>query len=430
VCGIAGRRFVKRLLVVVLAVLLVVTIQPSLRASAAALSPLAAAQTIADQRATDVLHDNRQDFLNTIDPEAPQSFRDAQAKLFDGLHSLPLSKYQVMVTETNSGDLAPGLRLSSKHKADVAFLPETRVTYRLGNYDDRDAIDSYWYTYVERAGKWYIASDDDASMLGIDSAAELWDEGALSVQSNPHVLVLTDADNAGRGAQLLSTATNALNTFDQRWTTPWNDKIVVIDPGSVTEASRLIKNQGNIADFSAFTVFTPITTNGWTTTAPRVFAQDANLNRESVDLQTDTFVHELTHYVESAMSGPFMPTWAHEGTAEWMRLGKPASVNPVVANPTLPAPADFSAGTPSQIGQAYRSAASAMAFVSSLKGPNGPVDLFQAIGSRRNNIGSPAYNIDQAMQQDLGMTTAQFTAAWDAQFSHPSSANSTDSAGG
>src|SRR5262249_36144873 len=111
--------------------------------------PAAAAQALLDARVAAVASGHRAAWLAPVDPQAPAAFRAAQGRSYDGLRSLPLERFALTVRMDEDGDLAPGANLGSKYHAPV-FLPETRETYRLRGYDDRDAVDVLWLTYVER----------------------------------------------------------------------------------------------------------------------------------------------------------------------------------------------------------------------------------------------------------------------------------------
>ena len=158
--------------------------------------PTTATQQLSDKRTAAVLADDKVAFLDTVASTATPEFRSAQSQLFDGLASLPLGSLKATITTRSSGDLSAGLDLKNKYDADSVYLPETRLTYRFGEYDDRDAFDSYWYTYVERDGQWHVQADSDASVIGLTGAQELWDKGAVTTASNDRVLVITPPANA------------------------------------------------------------------------------------------------------------------------------------------------------------------------------------------------------------------------------------------
>ena len=125
------------------------------------------AQALLDVRVAALSAGDRDAFLATVDPQAPKSFLDAQSRSFDGLHSLPLAGYALEARLDDSGDL--GGKLSADYGGAKTFLPETRQRMRFRDYDDRDAVDSLWLTFVQRDGKWFVGGDNDLSALGIDT---------------------------------------------------------------------------------------------------------------------------------------------------------------------------------------------------------------------------------------------------------------------
>lgn len=392
-------------------VLAALTLMPA-RGARADDNPQQGAQGIALTRMNALQSGDKQAWMSTVDPDATQAFKEAQGDFFDGLRSLPLSKFELTVTTTDSGDLAAGLNLKSKYKAQQAYLPETNVNYRLGTYDDRDAVDTYFYTYVERGGHWYIAASNDAAVLGLDSKVELWDNGPVSTFQAPHFLVISLPDKAARAQQVAGIAEQAMNTFDSRWTLPWSSKIPLIDPDTTNQANAMVGQ--DISGLVALVTYAPLRDAGWDITAPRLIVNDTQLENAPANQQQSTLVHELTHAASVPLAGPLTPRWVHEGLAEWVRLGMPNNANPGTANPVLPADSDFA--SPATINQAYTAATSAMSFVDSLVGPSGPAKLFEAIGERRLNVGSPSFNMDQAMQEVTGLTLQQFEAKWDAKY--------------
>jgi len=61
--------------------------------------------------------------------------------------------------------------------------------------------------------------------------------------------------------------------------------------------------------------------DGWEATAPRIYIQDENLKAYDRPYQVETLVHELTHAAGAPLAGPFVPSWVHEGVADWVATG-------------------------------------------------------------------------------------------------------------
>ncbi len=376
-------------------------------------------QQMLDKRVAALQTGDREAYMSYVDPKAPDTFRATQSTSYDGLRSLPLNELAFTVRTTESGDLAHGLKLAEYYKSGDAFLPETRVSYKLGAYDDAPALTSRWDTYVERDGKWYVAGDDDAAVLGLGKTQEIWDFGEVPYLVTQHFIVLWGAgvtrtpELTARANGVASMAEEAMAVFTSRWTQPWSGKIPIVIASTPEQASALLRTTLDVNKFVAFVAYTPIRDGDtWSVTAPRMYAQDQNLATQSRSQQIGDLVHELTHAATAQMSGPFTPVWLHEGLAEWVRLGKSTSVSSVRSNlGSLPNNADFASANPATLGGAYASANAAVTYLASTRGVDAPVNAMKEIGARRVVAGSPAYNADVAFRSSVGVGLSDFEAA-------------------
>lgn len=353
-------------------------------------------------------------FMATVDPGATDAFKTEQRNRYNGLASLPVADYSLSSTEADSGDLSKGLHLDDKYGTD-SYLPETREYFRLGAYDDHPMRNTFWYTYVERDGKWYFAASNDGDRIGLESSPNIWDDGAVATTSTQHVLVISAPGNETRMSTIAALAEDAVNRFDTEWPLPWSHKIPVIVPATPQQAAKLLRTSNEVENFSAFTSYFPIRDTGWDASPPRLFAEEDNLANQSDSMQTGTLVHELTHAATAQLTGPNTPIWVQEGLAEWIRLGKPTSVSlREGATKTFPSDDAFRTSDASALSRAYNEATVAMTFLAKSKGPDAPVKLFEEMGKRRVAIGSPSYNADQALLASTGWNTQQFLEAWQA----------------
>ena len=119
-----------------------------MRASSQGQDDVAAVNALLERRAEAVRTGDRAAFLATIDPRATPGFREQEARSFDGLRTVPLAGYTLRARTDDTGDLGTGL--GERYGGAPVFLPETRATYRIEGYDDRDQVDTHWYTYVQR----------------------------------------------------------------------------------------------------------------------------------------------------------------------------------------------------------------------------------------------------------------------------------------
>jgi hypothetical protein len=371
-----------------------------------------AVRALLERRAAAVRENNENAFLATVDPRATDAFKNEQRTRFLGLRSVPLADYELTFTEEDSGDLSIGLGLDDKYRSNT-FMPETREMFRLGPYDAIPMRNVFWYTYVERDDEWFVAALDDARIVGLDATPNVWDEGPVAAQTSPRVLVLSAPAQTDRARTVMTVAEKAMDLFEVEWPLPWSGRIPIVVPASPDQAARLLRTSTDVANFSAFTSYTPTRDDDWRASPPRLFAQEGNLSVASVQSQIDTIVHELTHAAAAPVTGPNTPIWMQEGLAEWIRLDKPTSVYLREGSQRrLPESSSFSTRDAGELSRAYNEATAAMAFLAAAKGSDAPIRLFLEAGKRKAVIGSPNHNADEAMRAATGWTTAEFVAAW------------------
>src|SRR5207237_1006192 len=143
----------------------------------------------------------------------------------------------------------------------------TRQRYRLSGYDDRDAVDSLWLTFVQRDGRWYIGGDDDLSTLGLDTARQLWELGPVRVRPTAHFLVISHPAQAARADALAALAEEAVAIQIQRWPRQWSDKVPLILPGSVDELAVLLQSTLDLNNFVAVVYYGTVPHNASAVTA-------------------------------------------------------------------------------------------------------------------------------------------------------------------
>lgn len=380
--------------------------------AAAAEEPLAAVQAVLDARAEAVRRRDRTAFLATVDPSAPPAFRAAQARQFDGLRSLPLASFALRASTDDSGDLGAGL--APRYAGARVFLPETRQAYRLEGYDDRDAVDHLWLTFVEREGRWFVGGDTDLEALGLETDRQLWDSGPVQLHSGGQVLVLSHPGQEERVNALAAIAEEAAATFASRWDQPWSGRLTVVLPGSVDELERLLESTVDLDKFVAFAGYgVEDGDDGWTATAPRIFVQEARLGTYTRPGQVETLVHELVHFASASLSGPFVPGWVHEGVADWLATGRSTGERrPAGGDGLLPRDYELSTGSAGAIVRAYRESRAAVSLLAARRGAAAPTTFFTRLGAVRVAPGSVDHNVDASLRAAAGLTLGELEAAW------------------
>ena len=91
--------------------------------------------------------------------------------------------------------------------------------------------------------------------------------------------------------------------------------------------------------------------------------QDANLSHSKREFQLQTFTHEFTHVAAFPLAGPFVPSWIHEGLADWIGFGQQPPMAVAGSDGVLPDDWEFTTGGGDSIIRAYDESTSAIAFL-------------------------------------------------------------------
>lgn len=371
-----------------------------------------AVQAVLDARTAAVRDGDRAAWMATVDPEAPREFKDAQGRHFDGLRSVPMVDFRLQAHVETSGDLAPP-GLADRYGAPV-FVPETRQLYRYKGYDDRDAVDVLWLTFVDRDGKWYVGGDTDLEGVGLETQRGLWDFGAVEVRRTERLLILSHPQSAARADDLAGIGDEAVEILGRRWSREWAGRIPVILPGSVDELEILLQATIDLDKFVAFVAYGWLEEeNGLRATAPRMYIQDRNLSRYGREFQVETLVHELAHAAAVPLVSPLVPSWVHEGVADWVAVGQPTREGlPSGSDGRLPRDYEFTTGSQTEIVRSYRESRSAISFLARRHGMGAPASLLSAVGAHLIAPGNSDFHVDRGLR-DIGADgLATFERAW------------------
>ena len=370
-----------------------------------------AVRQVLGQRVDALKRGDRAAFLDTVDPAAADEFKIGQGRLFDGLRSLPLASYDLQLRTDEAPDLAAGLA-ARYPGAEAVFLPPVEALYRLTGIDTVDAVDGYYYTFLLRDGRWRIVSDRDLDDVGLPSARNLWDYGPVNQQRTAHFTILHDPADRRRaeaiGALCEQGYARLRSVFDKAVPT----QIVVVLPHSLDQLREILQATFDLSNFVAFASASVDRDDGWASTAPRVYVQDFNLSRSRRDFQLQTFHHEFTHVAVFPLAGPFVPSWVHEGVADWMAGGEKEPMPVDGTDGVLPEDWEFTAGGGESILRAYDESTSAMAFLAAEKGKDAPLELLARVGEQRVAPGTSDFRVDQALRAVYGAGLDQFQKDW------------------
>jgi hypothetical protein len=369
-----------------------------------------AVQAVLDQREAAISSGDRAAFMATVDPTASADFRQAQGRLFDGLRSVPLAKFELKVRTDEVPDLSTGL--AARYQADEVFLPPVEARYRLEGVDRVDALDGFFWTFLRRDGQWRIVADNDLKDLGLPSARNLWDFGPIEHIVTDHFTVLFDPGDRDRARLLSRLAEDGYARLVKTFTEAVPEQVVIVLPHSPDQLRQIIQATFDLSNFVAFAATSVDRDAGWESTAPRVFAQDANLSRSATEFQLQTLHHEFIHVAAFPLAGPFVPNWIHEGVADWMATGEGRSEEVEGSDGLTPDDYEFTTGGNSTILGAYDESTSAIAFLAKAKGRRAPLDLMVAAGKPRVAPGTSDYYVDRAIRKVYGASLTQFEKDW------------------
>ncbi|HEV7862319.1 MAG TPA: hypothetical protein VGR20_06450 [Acidimicrobiia bacterium] len=369
-----------------------------------------AVQLVLDQRSDALRRGDRPAFMDTVDPSATDEFKARQGRLYDGLRSLPLASYELRARTDEVPDLAAGL--AGRYDADAVFLPPVEAHYRLTGIDTVDAADGYYYTFLSRDGRWRIVSDRDVEDVGLPSARNLWDYGPVNQARTAHFTVLHDPADRKRAEALGALCEEGYARLTSVFGRTVPAQIVVVLPHNLDQLREILQATFDLSNFVAFASASVDRDNDWESTAPRVYVQDTNLSRSRRDFQLQTFQHEFTHVAAFPLAGPDVPSWMHEGLADWMATGEKAPTAVDGTDALLPDDWEFTTGGGESILRAYDESTSAMAFLAARKGKSAPLDLLVRVGETRVAPGTGEYRVDQGLRAVYGAGLEQFQKDW------------------
>lgn len=365
------------------------------KAGQADAGPRAAVQKLLNERVRAVRSGDEAAFMATVDPRAPASFVESQRRQFRGLSQLPLTDFRLTAVEENSGNLVAAIA-GRYPGADARYLPETRQQWQLTESGPTLILDRLWLSYVERDGQWFVAGDADVADLGLVTPLGLWDGGPVEVVRSGRVAMLTHPQTRARAQELAGLTDQAVDAVTG-W--DWPQRVVGILPADPNELKNVLRTSLDPDKFVAFVTYDAVTEPEYRSTAPRLYVQDKNLSTYSRRFQLETLVHELIHAAAAPANGPNIPSWVHEGVADWQATGASTGLRrPPGSDRRIPEDHELASGSRDEILVSYQEARSAISTLAAVAGANAPIELFRTLGQLRNEPGSDDHRLDRALR--------------------------------
>lgn len=402
------------------AVAVAATVSPSIAASP---EPDARAeiQDLLDRRAEAFFTRDRRAFLATIDKRSSR-FVAQQERFFDNSAAIEFAEYRLVADWAKYGDLVRPGDEARYSDADSVSIPLTQERYRIKGFDEQDAVEDAFYTFVERDGSWLIASDSDLNDVGLFTVRHVWDFGPLVTTRSRHFLALGPACQGDGGLcadqNLLGIAEEALRRTDITWKEPWRHKVVLVIPPSDQALKRMLQATFDASKFVAF-AYSTIDPGSLDYTGDRIIVNPSVIaGRPREDIVT-IMAHELLHVATRNASGPFVPLFADEGLAEIAAYGGTSGLgyfDAIVSgggfDSALPEDFQFSTGSADDIYLSYQESQSAVRFFIDRWGLSKFVAFYKRIGRARITEGLPTWHVERALRRTIGIDLRGFEKAW------------------
>ncbi|WP_314172704.1 hypothetical protein [Streptomyces winkii] len=361
-----------------------------------------ALQRALDRQAAAVRDGSESGFLAAVDSRE-KDYRAAQRRVFGNLHRLPLTQWSYRVGDVR-GDTGGG-----RLQADV------RLRYKLRGDDQAPVSATERLAFTERRGKWYVS----AELPG--SERQLWEQGEVTVVHGENSLVLGADRDRGALQELARKADQAVSEVDRAWPRSWPHRVVVESPSSLRDMARLLD-----APASSYEGIAAVTTGeaGEHTDAPadRIVVNPDAYGELSGEGRQVVLTHETVHVATRTHTSGATPLWLSEGFADWVGYGatdrKPEEAAAELVRAAqagklpreLPADRDFRFGREAdELGRAYESGWLACRLIADEWGKEKLIGLYLRLGSAQKSQGTA---VDEAMQSELGLDTAEFTEKW------------------
>lgn len=381
----------------------------------------AAIQDLLDRRAEAFLERDRDAFLATVD-DGSRAFKARQRRLFDYSGDIPFADYRLVADWSRYGDLARPRDLAEYDGASSVAIPLTQERYRIRGFDEEEAVEDAFYTFVERDGEWFIGDDEDLDDVGLLTVRHPWDFGELVTTRSRHFLAIgppcAAAGTLCADRYLLDIAEEALQRTNATWSVRWGNRVVLVVPPSDEALQRMLQATFDAAKFVAF-AYSTVDPESLAYTGNRILVNPSVIaGRPREDVVT-IMAHELLHIATRDVSGPFIPLFADEGLAEVAGYGDLPGLeffDAIVAggafDSTLPEDFQFSTGSGNDIYLSYQEAQSAVRFFIDRWGREKFIRFYRRLGNARVIEGLATWHVERALRRTIGLGLSRFEKAW------------------
>jgi hypothetical protein len=375
-------------------------------------------------RSAAVMSGDRRAFMETV-ASGSRAFARRQQRFFETMQTLPLASYHLTANWVRYGDLARPSDRARYGAAVNVTLPVTEERYAIRGFDGPPIEEDLFLTFLERDGRWLVASDTDLDDLGLESTRHLWDFGPVVATRSPHFLLLRHSCSLSPGcarlpSDILAIAERALRRVDSYWPEPWRHKVVILVPTTTPELHRMLQATFDVNKFVAFAYASEDLEHGLRFVGRRIIMNWKTIANRTSDSLLTILAHELTHVATRSIAGPEIPNFIEEGLAEYVGYNADPSslsyLDSVVAtggfDGKLPLDFEFITGSARDIYLSYQKGESAVRFFIARWGMRRFVRFYRQLGGQRVVAGTGRFRLDEALRETIGIGITQFQKRW------------------
>ena len=275
-----------------------------------------AVERLLSDRAQAIRRRDRVAFLAGIDtsPEA-KPFRTRQAAVFAALEDVPIGSWSYEVDPVRERPADPRV---DRLRGPGWWAPDVVLRYALKGYDPEPTIAEQYFTFVQRDGRWLLASDDDFKEVGSASTPGIWDGGDVVVVRGKRSLVLGHPKSKGVLRRVADVVDEAVPRVSKVYGSGWGQKVVVLVPDTSAELAELLDTRSDFSQIAAVATAEVVGGEGFSPVGDRVIVNPPNFAKLGRLGQQVVLTHEVTHVATRKTSGPLVPTWVVEGFADYV----------------------------------------------------------------------------------------------------------------
>jgi hypothetical protein len=365
-------------------------------------------------RSTAVLHHDKAAFLATIDPTA-KAFRARQGAVIAALRDVPLASWTYEIDPERGRAHTPALDALRG----TWWSPDIVLHYALAGFDPTPTSEPQSLTFVQRAGRWYLAADDDFDSTDHPTTRDMWDGGPVVVARGAACLVLSHPRSRAFATVLARECDLAVPRVTAVWGTGWSRRVVLVVPDSAAELTRMVPDAGDLSQISAVATAALVGPSyEYHPVGDRVIVNPENFTDLRPIGRRVVLAHEITHVASRRATGPQVPTWLVEGLAEYVGYqGVPLSVRVAASElradlrrgllpKHLPVDTAFN-GSRKDLPQSYEMSWLAVVLMAKTYGRAAVLRVYRDTGA---DLSQGA--LDRAMRRVLHTSLPAFTAAW------------------